>query len=156
MPTTNPEKNKEYVKASNMKKKEQPIRDKGEEEGVQEYNKYFANNQQKYRDNKKDTEENAALYKKKQAEYMKEYRAKKKGIEANKINTTDADKKANAINILTNAIKTRKARKELLDKAITQAEETANKISKIYKEVMPKVNGNKSKRRKLAIKYGSF
>ena len=84
MPTTNPEKNKEYVKASNMKKKEQLIRDKGEEEGVNEYNKYFANNHQKYRDNKKDTEENAALYIYKQAEYMKQYRAKKKGIKMTK------------------------------------------------------------------------
>ena len=45
MPTTNPEKNREYVKASNMKKKEQI--------GEEEYNKYFANNQQKYRDNKR-------------------------------------------------------------------------------------------------------
>jgi len=70
MPTTNPEKNREYVKASNMKKKEQI--------GEEEYNKYFANNQQKYRDNKKSTEEKAELYKKQQAEYMKQYRAKQK------------------------------------------------------------------------------
>ena len=34
MPTTNPEKNREYVKASNMKKKEQLIRTKGQEEGL--------------------------------------------------------------------------------------------------------------------------
>ena len=78
MPTTNPEKNREYVKASNMKMKEQLIRTKGQEEGVMEYNGYFANNQQKYRDNKKETEEKAELYKKQQAEYMKQYRAKKK------------------------------------------------------------------------------
>jgi len=70
MPTTNPEKNREYVRASNMKKKEQI--------GEVEYNKYFANNQQKYRDNKKSTEDAAELYKKQQAEYMKQYRAKKK------------------------------------------------------------------------------
>jgi hypothetical protein len=78
MPTTNPEKNREYVKASNMKKKEQLIREKGQEEGLKEYKSYFAENQQKYRDNKKDTEDKAALYKKQQAEYMKQYRAKKK------------------------------------------------------------------------------
>lgn len=70
MPTTNPEKNREYVKASNMKKKEQI--------GVEEYNKYFAGNQQQYRDRKKETEEKAELYKKQQAEYMKQYRAKKR------------------------------------------------------------------------------
>jgi len=75
MPTTNPEKNREYVKASNMKKKEQLIRTKGEEEGVKEYKGYFANNQQKYRGNKKETEEKAELYKKQQEEYMKQYRA---------------------------------------------------------------------------------
>ena len=68
MPTTNPEKNREQVKASNMKKKEQI--------GEEEYNKYFANNQQQYRDRKKETEEKAELYKKQQAEYMKQYRAK--------------------------------------------------------------------------------
>jgi hypothetical protein len=33
MPTTNPEKNREYVRTSNMKKKEQI--------GEEEYNKYF-------------------------------------------------------------------------------------------------------------------
>ncbi len=78
MPTTNPEKNREYVKASKIKKKEELIRIKGQKEGVKEYNGYFAENQQRYRDNKKDTEEKAALYKKEQAEYMKQYRAKKK------------------------------------------------------------------------------
>jgi len=159
MPTTNPEKNREYVKASNMKKKEQLIRTKGEEEGVKEYKGYFANNQQKYRDNKKETEEKAELYKKQQAEYMKQYRAKKKAaknvvVDANKINMTDADKRANAINILTNAIRARKARESLLDKAIIQAEKTSNKLTKIYKDVMPTVNANKPKRRKLAMKYG--
>ena len=78
MPTTNPEKNREYVKASNMKKKEEPIRTKGQEEGLKEYNGYFAENKKKYRDNKKETEEKGALYKKQQAEYMKQYRAKEK------------------------------------------------------------------------------
>jgi hypothetical protein len=141
MPTTNPEKNREYVRTSNMKKKEQI--------GEEEYNKYFANNQQKYRDNKKSTDEKAELYKKQQAEYMKQYRAKKKASKT----ITITDEKTNAINTLTNAIKARKARNELLNKAIVKANETADKLSKIYKEVMPKVNGNKHKRRKLAVKY---
>ena len=98
MPTTNPEKNREYVKASNMKKKEQI--------GEEEYNKYFANNQQKYRDNKKSTDEKAELYKKQQAEYMKQYREASKTI---------TDVKTNAKNVSTNAIKARKARNELLN-----------------------------------------
>ena len=100
MPTTNPEKNREYVKASNMKKKEQLIRTKGQEEGVKEYNGYFAENQQKYRDNKKETEEKAELYKKQQAEYMKQYRAKKKQEKQEK----------GAVNTLLGAWKAHKAR----------------------------------------------
>ena len=78
---------------------------------------------------------------------MKQYRAKKKASK------TVSDDKTNAMNTLTNAIKARKARNELLNKAIVKANETADKLSKIYKEVMPKVNGNKHKRRKLAVKY---
>ena len=81
---------------------------------------------------------------------MKQYRAKKKASKT----ITITDEKTNAINTLTNAIKARKARNELLNKAIVKANETADKLSKIYKEVMPKVNGNKHKRRKLAVKYG--
>ena len=101
MPTTNPEKNREYVKASNMKKKEQLLRTKGQEEGLKEYNGYFAENQQKYRDNKKDTEDKAALYKKQQAEYMKQYRAKKK----------QEKQETGAVNTLLGAWKAHQARK---------------------------------------------
>lgn len=104
MPTTNPEKNREYVKASNMKKKEQLIRTKGQEEGLKEYNGYFAENQQKYRDNKKDTEEKAELYKKQQAEYMKQYRAKKKASK------NDTDTRANAMKKIGDYIKAYNAR----------------------------------------------
>ena len=105
MPTTNAEKNREYVKASNMKKKEQLIRTKGQEEGVKEYNGYFAENQQKYRDNKKDTEEKAELYKKQQAEYMKQYRAKKKQEKQEK----------GAISSIGDYIKASKARRDYID-----------------------------------------
>ena len=105
MPTTNAEKNREYVKASNMKKKEQLIRTKGEEEGVKEYKGYFANNQQKYRDNKKETEEKAELYKKQQAEYMKQYRAKKKQEKQEK----------GAISSIGDYIKASKARRDYIN-----------------------------------------
>ena len=110
MPTTNPEKNREYVKASNMKKKEQLIRTKGEEEGVKEYNGYFAENQQKYRDNKKETEEKAELYKKQQAEYMKQYRAKKKQEKQEK----------GAVNTLLGAWKAHKARQAVREAKVEQ------------------------------------
>jgi hypothetical protein len=69
MPTTNPEKNREYVKKSNEKKKSQL--------GEEEYNKYFAENERTYRTNKKE-KIGVEVYRKQQAEYMKEYRTKKK------------------------------------------------------------------------------
>ena len=69
MPTTNPEKNREYVKKSNEKKKSQL--------GDEEYKKYFAENERTYRVNKKEAI-GVEEYRKQQAEYMKEYRAKKK------------------------------------------------------------------------------
>ena len=69
MPTTNPEKNREYVKKSNEKKKSQL--------GAEEYKKYFAENERTYRTNKKE-KIGVEEYRKQQAEYMKEYRAKKK------------------------------------------------------------------------------
>jgi len=69
MPTTNPEKNREYVKKSNEKKKSQV--------GEEEYKRYFAANERTYRTNKK-AEIGVEEYRKQQAEYMKEYRARKK------------------------------------------------------------------------------
>ena len=69
MPTTNPEKNREYVKKSNEKQKSLV--------GEEEYKRYFAENERTYRTNKKETI-GVEEYRKQQAEYMKEYRAKKK------------------------------------------------------------------------------
>jgi hypothetical protein len=129
MPTTNPEKNREYVKASNMKKKEHLMRVKGQEEGQKEYNSYFAENQQKYRDNKKDTEEKAALYKKQQAEYMKQYRAKKK---ASKNVNGDTDKRANAISKIGDYIKAYIARNDYkIDKMMKDDQESMAKNATI-------------------------
>ena len=69
MPTTDPIKNLEYVKKSQMKKKETL--------GADAYNKINADIEQKHRDKLK-----ASIgideYKKQQAEYMKQYRATKK------------------------------------------------------------------------------
>ena len=71
MPTKDPEKKSEYVRRSNEKKMAQL--------GNEEYKKYFATNEQKYRVNKikviGDDE-----YKKQQDEYIRQYRAKKKGV----------------------------------------------------------------------------
>ena len=117
MPTTNPEKNREYVRTSNMKKKDQI--------GEEEYNKYFANNQQKYRDNKKSTDEKAELYKKQQAEYMKQYRAKQKQEKQEK------GKQEKGANTLINAWKAHKARKELQLRSMAKmAEDEVMKTTK--------------------------
>ena len=99
MPTTDPLKNLEYVKKSQAKKKDAL--------GVKEYNKINADAEQRHRDKLKatiGTEE----YKRQQAEYMKEYRAKKKALQK------DVEKKQKSINTLTDAIRARKARQELL------------------------------------------
>ena len=90
MPTTNTEKNREYVKKSNEKKKSQL--------GDEEYKKYFAENERTYRVNKKEAI-GVEEYRKQQAEYMKEYRAKKR-------------QEKGATSILGDYIKASKARRE--------------------------------------------
>ncbi len=79
MPTTDKEKNKEYVQESQTKKKETI--------GKKKYNKINAEAEQRHRDKLKSTI-GEAEYDRQQAEYMKEYRAKqrqlKKDIEKSK------------------------------------------------------------------------
>ena len=111
MPTKDPVKNREYVKASNMKKKEQLMKAKGAEDGTKEYNEYFAIVQQKYRENKKETEEKAEVYKRQQADYMKQYRAKKK--------------QEKGANTLIGAWKAHQARKELQARTAEKANNKA-------------------------------
>jgi hypothetical protein len=99
MPTTNPEKNREYVKKSNEKKKSQV--------GEEEYNKYFAANERTYRTNKKE-KIGVEEYRKQQAKYMKEYRAKKK-------------EEKGAISIIGDYIKASKARRDYTHELSAQA-----------------------------------
>ncbi len=68
-------------------------------------------------------------YKRQQAEYMKAYRAKQQELKK------DMGKNQNQkiINTLTDAIRARKARKELLWLAIERANKTANKLAGIDK-----------------------
>jgi hypothetical protein len=94
MPTTDKDKNLEYVKKSQAKKKEVL--------GAKEYNKINADNEQRHRDKLKitlGTEE----YKRQQAEYMKEYRKKQ----------AEQKKREKSIITLSDAIKARRARQEL-------------------------------------------
>ena len=110
MPTTDPAKNLEYVKKAQAKKKEAL--------GIVEYNKINAKTEQKHRDKLK-ADIGEQEYKKQQAEYMRKYRANQKQLK---------DKKQNAMNIISNALKARKARQEVLSLAITKANKTANKL----------------------------
>ena len=82
MPTTDKDKNLEYVKKSQAKKKEAL--------GVKEYNKINADAEQRHRDKLK-VKLGQEEYKRQQAEYMKEYRRKqsqlKKEVEKKKTST---------------------------------------------------------------------
>ena len=115
MPTTDPIKNVEYVKKSQAKKKEAL--------GVVEYNKINANAEQRHR-NKLKSEIGEEEYKKQQAEYMKAYRAKQRQLKK------EVETKQKSINTLTDAIRARKARKELSSLAIEKANNTANQPPK--------------------------
>ena len=129
MPTTDPIKNLEYVKKSQMKKKETL--------GADAYNKINADIEQKHRDKLK-----ASIgideYKKQQAEYMKQYRATKKTLKL------DVEKKQNAVNTLTDAIRARSARKELQTLAIEQANKTADKLVEIGNTAKELINSGKN------------
>ena len=120
MPTIDPSKNVEYVKRSQAKKKETI--------GAVEYNKINANAEQRHRDKVK-TKIGEDEYKRQQAAYMKEYRAKQRQLKKD-VGTKQNQK---AVNTLTDAIKAKKAKKELLALAIESANKTANKFSEIDK-----------------------
>lgn len=118
MPTTDPAKNVEYVKKSQAKKKETL--------GTVEYNKINASAEQRHRDKLK-TKIGEDEYKRQQAAYMKEYRAKQRQLKKD-VGTKPNQK---TVNTLTDAIRARKAKQELLALAIESANKTANKLSGI-------------------------
>ena len=129
MPTTDPIKNLEYVKKSQMKKKETL--------GADAYNKINADIEQKHRDKLKATI-GADEYKKQQAEYMRQYRATKKALKL------DVEKKQNSVNTIADAMKARRARKELQTLAIEQANKTADKLAEIGKTAKELIKTGKS------------
>ena len=147
MPTTNPEKNREYVKKSQARRKA--------EVGVAQFNKEHTAAQMKHKEKVKS--QDIEKFRKEQAnymkEYMKQYRAKKKASNSANVST---DAKANLIRALTAGIRMREAREELRDRAIRRANETADNLNKVYKEVMPKVRANKKKLYKIADRYGGI
>ncbi len=98
MPTKDPQKNLEYVKKSQARKKDVL--------GLTEYNKLNADTEQNHRDKLKSSM-GIDEYKKQQAEYMKKYRAKKSKLKK------DIQEKQKSSNTLTDAIRARKARAEM-------------------------------------------
>jgi hypothetical protein len=149
MTVQDPEKNKAYVAKHRAMKK-------ANEETKKQYNELNASYVQKYRQAEKQSlgEEE---YKKKQAEYMKQYRAQKKSqqkqveqkqAEQNqaiikiqnairnkraieKVSELYVEKKAN---IIKNALKARKARKEVLSLKMDKANEKARQEKEKEKE----------------------
>jgi hypothetical protein len=73
MPTKDPEKNREYVKKSQERRKASV--------GIEQYNKEHTASQTKYREKVKS--QDIDKYHKEQAEYMKEYRKKQKELKQN-------------------------------------------------------------------------
>ena len=114
MPTTNQEKNREYVKKSQEKRKASV--------GVEQFNKDHTAAQMKYKEKVKS--QDIEKFKKEQAEYMKKYF--KKG----RLKEKQEKNKVNAINTITEAIRARKARKETLNLSIERANKQAFEIGK--------------------------
>jgi len=136
MPTKDPQKNLEYVKKSQARKKEAL--------GLTEYNRITAETEQKHRDKVKATM-GIDEYKKQQAEYMKEYRAKQRELKRG------IDKKQKASNTLTDAIRARKARAEM--NKLRDEKKVKNDVSSILNSIIdavPVVSKNKKNREAVA------
>ena len=138
MPTRDPQKNLEYVKKSQARKKDML--------GLTEYNKINADTEQKHRDKLKATM-GIDEYKRQQAEYMKEYRAKQRELKRG------IDKKQKSLNTLTDAIKARKARAEankLRDEKKVQVKNDISSILNSIIDAVPIKSKNKKNREAVA------
>ena len=127
MPTTIPEKNREYVKKSQEKRKASV--------GVEQFNKDHTAAQMKYKDKVKSQDINK--FRKEQADYMKEY------MKQRRLREKQEKKKGTAMTALADAIRARKARKELQARAIERATATAEKLGNIAKEARELTKGAK-------------
>jgi hypothetical protein len=115
MPTRDPVKNLEYVRESQQKTKEAI--------GVEAFNNIHSSAQSKYRNNLKQAN-GLDEYKKQQAEYMKEYRAKQRQMKQ------EALKKENALKVLTDAIRFRKAKQEMTLLKQKKADEAKKRVKR--------------------------
>jgi hypothetical protein len=140
MPTKDPQKNLEYVKKSQARKKEAL--------GLTEYNRITADTEQKHRDKLKATM-GIDEYRKEQAEYMKKYRAKQRALKV------EIEKKQKAYTTLTDAMRAKKARiqvNKLRDEKERQ-EKVKNDVSSILNSIIdavPVVSKNKKNREAVA------
>ena len=136
MVTKDPQKNLEYVKKSQARKKDVL--------GLTEYNKINADTEQKHRGKLKATM-GVDEYKKQQAEYMKKYRAKKSELKK------DIHGKQKSLNTLTDAIRARKARAEM--NKLRDEKKVKNDVSSILNSIIdavPVVSKNKKNREAVA------
>ena len=136
MVTTDPAKNLEYVKKSQMKKKEMI--------GIDKFKEIHAGEQQKHRDNLR-KEKGEEAYKKQQAEYMKAYRASKKAQQQPKQQPKQEFNKF--ANTLQNAFRNKLARNEVLklkqDKANTLISQiNQQKTTRDLNELKTKLNAS--------------
>ena len=140
MPTKDPQKNLEYVKKSQARKKEVL--------GLTEYNRITADTEQKHRDKLKATM-GIDEYRKEQAEYIKKYRAKQRALKIK------IEKKQKAYTTLTDAMRAKKARiqvNKLRDEKERQ-EKVKNDVSSILNSIIdavPVKSKNKKNREAVA------
>ena len=136
MVTKDPQKNLEYVKKSQARKKEAL--------GLTEYNRITADTEQKHRDKLKATM-GIDEYRKEQAEYMKKYRAKQRALKI------EIEKKQKAYTTLTDAIRARKARTEM--NKLRDEKKVKNDVSSILNSIIDAVPiESKNKKNRESVK----
>ena len=122
-----PVKNRQYVKKSQEKRKASV--------GVEQFNKDHTAAQMKHKEKVKS--QDIDKFRKERADYMRDY------IKQRRLRETQEKKKGNATTTLTDAIRARKARKELEARAIERATGTAEKLGNIAKEAREIIKGAK-------------
>ena len=127
MPTKDPVKNSQYVKKSQEKCKASA--------GVEKFNKDHTAAQMKHKEKVKS--QDIEKFRKEQADYMRDY------MKQRRLREKQEKKKGTAMTTLADAIRARKARKELQARAIKRATGTAEKLGNIAKEAREIIEGAK-------------
>jgi hypothetical protein len=127
MPTKDPVKNCQYVKKSQEKRKASV--------GKEQFNKEHTAAQMKHKEKVKS--QDIEKFRKEQADYMRDY------MKQRRLREKQEKKKGNAMTTLADAIRARKARKELQARAIERATATAEKLGNIANEARELTKGAK-------------